>query len=245
MSVTRQVPPSGDSSGDKPGDRPANPQQRAKARQDNERGSRRRERAAAAAARARRERQRRLLVFGGGVVALIAVLAVVGTLIYRQVSGTSAAEQAAAQNTGVAVADEGRDHVAVGATTTYRSYPPASGPHFPSAVEPGVYPNAMLPQYPNGVPEGFWVHNLEHGYIVLLYRPDTDAETVRQVQAMMRELPPSKFGRVKLVVTPYERMETPITAVAWNRRLALPAFDRDAILAFYRAHVDRGPEDLP
>lgn len=245
MSVTRKVPDRSESPGDGPDDRPANPRKRAAQEQDSERRSRRQQRAAAAAARARRERTRRLLLIGGGVLALLAVLAVVGTLIYRQVSGTVASEQAAAQNTGIAVPDEGREHVAIGTQITYKNYPPASGSHFPSAAEAGIYPNPQMPQYPGGLPEGFWVHNLEHGYITLLYKPGTDAETVRQIQGMMRDLPPSKYGRVKLVVTPYERMDTPITAVSWGYKLPLQTFDRDAILAFYKAHVDRGPEDLP
>lgn len=244
MSVTRRAP-GGGAQGDEPGDRETNTGRRETQQQAGERRSRRQQRAAEAAARARWERQRRLLLIGGGVVALFAVLAVVGTLVYRQISGTAANEQAAAQNTGIAVPDEGRTHVDVGTPIQYKSYPPASGPHFPSAVEAGVYPNAQMPQYPNALPEGFWVHNLEHGYITLLYKPGTDAATVQQLAGLMTQLPPSKYGRVKLVVTPYERMETPITAVAWGYRLPLQTFDRDAIRAFYKAHVDRGPEDLP
>ncbi len=244
MSVTRRAP-GGGAQGDDPGDRDTNNKRRDTQRQDGERRSRRQQRAAEAAARARRERQRRLLLIGGGALALIAILAVAGTLIYRQISGTTAGEQAAAQNTGVSVPDEGREHVAVGTPLQFKSYPPASGTHFPSAVEAGVYPNAQLPQYPNALPEGFWVHNLEHGYITLLYKPGTDDAVVQQLAGMMTQLPPAKYGRVKLVVTPYERMDTPITAVSWGYRLPLQTFDRDAILAFYRAHVDRGPEDLP
>jgi len=95
------------------------------------------------------------------------------------------------------------------------------------------------------LPEGEFVHSLEHGYVVLLYKPGTDADTLRQVQQLYTSLPVAKYGRVKVVVTPYDHMDAPITALAWDWKLPLQSFDRDAIQQFYKAHVDHGPEDLP
>jgi hypothetical protein len=40
-------------------------------------------------------------------------------------------------------------------------------------------------------------------------------------------------------------MPHPYAALAWTYRLWLDQLDRQKILDFYRAHVDRGPEDIP
>jgi hypothetical protein len=147
----------------------------------------------------------------------------------------------AAQNgptiSGDPVPPEGSTHVPIGTPIVYRAHPPASGSHYPTPVRAGVYPD--------GIPEGFWVHNLEHGYIVLAYRPPVSPDQVQQFEQLLASLPKSKFGFVKLVVVPYQEMSHPYAVLAWNWRLWLDRFDREKILGFYRAHVDRGPEDVP
>jgi len=37
----------------------------------------------------------------------------------------------------------------------------------------------------------------------------------------------------------------PVTLLAWDREELLPGFDRDKIVGFYRAYVDKGPERVP
>jgi len=93
--------------------------------------------------------------------------------------------------------------------------------------------------------EGFWMHSLEHGYIVLAYRPPASPEQLSQFDEMLRSFPPSKYRFVKLVVVPYKDMDHPYAALAWTWRLWLDSLDRAKVLAFYRAHVDRAPEDVP
>ncbi len=215
------------------GDRPSGP------RSNNPSGRERR--AAEAAARAKAARRRTLLAVGASALVILALIAVAAFVVVGRVRSTQSAE-VVAQNVGTSVPDEGRTHVDVGSKIEYKSYPPASGPHYPVAPDAGVYPT---PMYPNGLPEGEFVHSLEHGCIVLLYKPGTDADTMRQVQQLYTSLPVAKYGRVKVVVTPYDHMDTPITALAWDWKLPLQSFDRDAILKFYMAHVDHGPEDLP
>jgi len=99
--------------------------------------------------------------------------------------------------------------------------------------------------YPEGLQPGYWVHSLEHGYIVLAYRPPASPEMLRQFDEMMHNFPKSKYGFVKMVIVPYPDMPHPYAALAWTYRLWLDEFDRQKILDFYRAHVDRGPEDIP
>ena len=138
---------------------------------------------------------------------------------------------------GQQIPDEGYDHVPVGTQVQYRSLPPASGPHYPTPAPTGVYPQ--------GLPPGFWVHSLEHGYIVLLYKPPVSDSLLADFNKMVTDFPRSKYRNVKLVITPYEQMIHPFAVLAWDWRLWMDTFDRDTVLKFYRAHVDRGREDLP
>lgn len=190
-------------------------------------------------ARLRAEQQRRrqrIKVIGAcGIAAALLILGIFTVVSAQRVRSTNAADKAA-QQVGTPVPDEGRTHVPEGSAIQYKSYPPASGTHYPSPTAAGFYPNAL--------PEGTFVHNLEHGYIVILYKPTVDQATMQQLKQAVQDFPKSKFGTVKLVVAPYDKMDTPITALAWDWKQPLESFDRDQLVQFYRAHVDRGPEDL-
>ncbi|OGM75533.1 hypothetical protein A2210_00345 [Candidatus Woesebacteria bacterium RIFOXYA1_FULL_40_18] len=62
---------------------------------------------------------------------------------------------------GEAVADSGREHVTDIAGVTYTSNPPTSGSHFPVWAKPGVYDRLIS--------DGYLIHSLEHGYIIISY----------------------------------------------------------------------------
>jgi len=62
---------------------------------------------------------------------------------------------------GEAVADQGRDHVTDIAGINYSSNPPTSGSHFPVWAKSGVYDRLIS--------DGYLIHSLEHGYIVISY----------------------------------------------------------------------------
>ncbi|HKV44096.1 MAG TPA: DUF3105 domain-containing protein, partial [bacterium] len=168
------------------------------------------------------------------LVGAVVLVVIIGAVWWAR-SSRSAAQTGS--NIGVRVADEGNTHVPVGSQISYRAHPPASGNHYPTPAPPGVYPEGVLP--------GFWVHSLEHGYIVLAYKPPVSPEMLAQFDAMVKDFPKSKYGYAKLVVVPYAEMDHPFAVLAWTWRLWLDQLDRQKVLDFYRAHVDRGPEDVP
>ncbi len=134
--------------------------------------------------------------------------------------------------------DAGRDHVAEGTRVTYTEYPPTSGPHWPRWAAWGVHPEP--------VPEEAFVHNLEHGGVVLLYRcPPPCPEVVRQVEEIFGTLPRSKYGHVKVVVTPNARIKSRFALLAWTRLDEFERFDAQRIARFVQAWQDKGPEDVP
>lgn len=144
----------------------------------------------------------------------------------------------------ILVPDEGNLHVPVGQQVTYQANPPASGSHWSAAgvapVDAGVYDVALE--------EEQWIHNLEHGYVVLLYdcHGPCQPDLRNDLQTLLGTAPPSElFGNVKLVITPYAGLPFSFTVVAWDRQLHLDSLDQNAILDFYDQFVDQGPEQVP
>ncbi len=180
--------------------------------------------------KARTKKSRRRPIWIAGVVILAASVGV-GWWV------TSGRTQVSAQQIGERVPNEGFEHVLIGTATAYRAHPPASGTHYPVPAQAGVYPEGLAP--------GFWIHSLEHGYIVLLFKTPADEKMLAEFREMVQDFPTSKFGNVKLVVAPYADMPRPLAVLAWDWRLWMNTFDRAKVLRFYQEHVDHGREDLP
>jgi uncharacterized protein DUF3105 len=133
------------------------------------------------------------------------------------------------------VANEGWLHVPEGSSVRYSNNPPASGPHYP------VW--ARFEEFTPALPRGYWVHNLEHGAIVFLYRPDTPAATVDALRSVYRGLPPDPTcGNLLALMTPDPELPKPIAAVAADWVLTAEGVDAPTIQAFVTAHRNRGPE---
>ncbi|HET9000945.1 MAG TPA: DUF3105 domain-containing protein, partial [bacterium] len=149
----------------------------------------------------RRRRQPAWIWWSVGVAALV----VIAGGVWWALSSRTAA-QGGPTLQGERVPYEGNTHVPMGSDIKYRAHPPASGDHYPTPAPRGVYPEGLL--------EGFWVHSLEHGYIVLAYRPPVSPDQLQQFQEMVKSFPKSKNGYAKLVIVPYKDMEHPYAVLA-------------------------------
>jgi hypothetical protein len=134
------------------------------------------------------------------------------------------------------VEDEGRSHIPEGQAGDYAHYPPSSGEHYGRVLEWDIYREEIPPEY--------YVHNLEHGGIVVLYNcPTACPDTEDRLGQFFTEAPPEPiFGEVKIVIGANSRIESKVVALAWGYELDLPEADVRALLAFYSRHVNRGPE---
>lgn len=144
----------------------------------------------------------------------------------------------------ITIPNEGNEHVPVRQQVTYDANPPASGPHWSQG---GVAP-APAGFYETTVEEEQWVHNLEHGYVVVLYDCGGSCPEglLADLQGLFDAAPPSSvFGTTKLVITPYAGLPHLVMAVAWDTQLSLDTYDETALLDFYDRHVDQGPELAP
>jgi hypothetical protein len=152
--------------------------------------------------------------------------------------GSPAAPGAAPANApGMQVPSEGWGHVPEGAGVTYQNNPPASGPHYP------VW--ARYEDHASVIARPYWVHNLEHGAIVLLYRPDAPAATIAALRDAYRAIPADPTcGHKRALLTADPQLPLPVAAVAADWVLLGDSVDRDAILAFTNARRGRGPEGV-
>lgn len=149
-----------------------------------------------------------------------------------------------------------RDHVPVGTKVKYLYCPPASGDHYSSAGQGPIQPRVYGPNE-KAIPEG-WVHNLEHGGLVLVYNcsPTTGGDGCTDTkQAAMKQLYSSwplspicqlQPGVVGPVIARFDDMAYPYAALLWDQILPLQTLDTPQILAFFQQQGERtNPEQQP
>jgi hypothetical protein len=149
---------------------------------------------------------------------------------------------------GEAIDEMPHTHVSPPAKVTYNHNPPTSGCHYnlgapnPAPIRPGVYDKEIEAEY--------WVHNLEHGYIAVLYNCPTGCQdVVTQLITWRKGLPPeSAIGGVvtyaKVIVLPWHTMPVKFAAVSWDYYQGWNSFDVSGIQAFYDNHVGHSPEGV-
>lgn len=202
------------------------------------------------AAARQRARDRRNLLIIGGVVGLAAVGILVVALVLNHQSQLAQARrikfQAVTTPIGTQMADEGTaTHIDPSTTWTYKNYPPTSGPHY---LVQGSAPVAWGTI--GSLVEGQFIHNLEHGGIVILYNCPSggSCDTLKnQLQDYVTNLAPIEpaFGEPKVILSPYSRgMQKKVAVLAWHYILFLDSYDQNAITQFYENHVDQGPEQI-
>jgi hypothetical protein len=131
-------------------------------------------------------------------------------------------------------------HVATCSAVTYPTNPPTSGPHYP------IW--ARYKTYDARVGRPFWVHDLEHGAVVVTYHcPDGCADEVAALIAFLdaRPVDPTCTAplRNRFVVTPDPELDVRFAASSWGFALRSSCFDLTALGAFIDAHYAHAPED--
>jgi hypothetical protein len=134
---------------------------------------------------------------------------------------------------------EGAQHVPEGTTVSYRANPPASGDHWPNWERTwGVFPMPL--------PRGRWLHNLEHGGVLLLYNcPGGCDDVVQRLVALRNGRRPDRYNAVRVIVTPDPLMPKRVAAVAWNWRWQGDDVDEATLNCFIDRRYDRAPESIP
>jgi hypothetical protein len=171
------------------------------------------------------QQRRKRLTWGAGIAVLL-VLAVALVVLFfpRPVQGSMRQ-----------VTTETATHVDEGAPLSYSHRPPSSGVHYGTVPQPQDYRMWDTPLTP-----GRWVHMLEHGAVVVLYRPDLcDSGCVQQLGQFYDSAPRSNLVGVRhLAITPYEDMDHAVAVVAWGYVDEMDQVDKDRLMADYKSKVD-------
>ena len=139
------------------------------------------------------------------------------------------------------VPDEPGLHVPVGTAITWSTNPPATGKHYPMW--------AQLDRSYLALDRGYWMHDAEHGSIILLYNcPDGCDADVAALQDVVRGMAidhactlPVK-QRALVVSDPL--LPTRFGAVAWDVSYTASCVDSAYLAQFAADHYNHGPEDL-
>jgi hypothetical protein len=133
-------------------------------------------------------------------------------------------------------------HVPPDAMPSWPTNPPTSGPHYEATARWGVHRTV--------IPRGYWVHNLEHGGVAVLYRCESGCDALRaQLEAFVRALPAEpicisqEFHR-RVLLTPDPLIETTIAAAAWGWSYRSDCFDAPSLEAFVLRRTGRGTKNL-
>mgnify|MGYP001090504954 CR=1 FL=1 len=187
--------------------------------------------------RARRERQRRSnrlwWILGAAVVLVVAGIVVWSAL--SPVQGEAAPIMADAS------------HVAEGEDPgPYNTDPPTSGRHYANSLGAGFYDEGQASQMGEH-PEGFLVHNLEHGYVIFWYNCaalDSQADCTQLKDQLNSTL--DSFNNVKVIAFPWESIDAPVVATSWGRMLRFERFEPGQAESFVRSNRYKAPEpDAP
>jgi hypothetical protein len=90
----------------------------------------------------------------------------------------------------------------------YKLSPPVGGDHNP------VWQNCAGTVYPAPIASEHAVHSLEHGAVWITHRPDLPADQITALAGRVH-------GHDYTLMSPYPRLDTPISLQAWGYRLAV------------------------
>lgn len=158
------------------------------------------------------------------------------------------------------------NHVAFGTPVDYDSNPPSSGPHYP------IW--AAYQAYTTPVDRRYYVHDLEHGAVDLLYNCNVSADggtevidadlvdsgdgdagpcpaVAAQLQAIIDAFPSDPRcsasngdPRVRFVLTPDPLLDVPVAAAAWGWTYKAQCVDPTTLTQFAKDHYDQGLEEI-
>jgi hypothetical protein len=190
-----------------------------------------------AAARRLQEKQRRqrtLLWTGvavGSLVALVALIVFMGReeppAANKPVTPAAlvAARQAAGSQGVKTFPNAGRNHISAGQQpSNWNSNPPTSGDHLGNPLPAGVYDTEQDMRA--------LVHNMEHGYVVILYKG-----IPKDQQDQLREFVEARDGS-KLVLAPWSGLDSNgVTLTAWQNLETMQRANTDVVQAFVNDYM--------
>jgi hypothetical protein len=133
-------------------------------------------------------------------------------------------------------------HVPACSAVEYQTNPPSAGDHY------AIYPRFGV--YRAAIPQGFWVHTLEHGGVVLTYSCTDCEDEVAQAADLLAGTEPAleccsasgcpRDATNQLLMTPDPGLATRWAASSWGFTLSADCFEPDVFQNFIEAHRNTG-----
>ncbi|HSO38367.1 MAG TPA: DUF3105 domain-containing protein [Labilithrix sp.] len=133
-------------------------------------------------------------------------------------------------------------HVPDGTPVVYGSNPPSSGPHY------GTWANFQELTHP--VDDGYLVHSLEHGAVLLLYKCqgaacDALVPALRAVRnASLTDPICDPAIRNRVILAPRAGNDVAVAAAAWGFVYRADCLDAASLASFIAEHYAKAPENL-
>lgn len=181
--------------------------------------------------RRQKEARKKQLIWGGIGIGVLIVIGFIGWTAFRPAAGEA-----------VPIMANASDHVPEGSDPgPFNSDPPTSGQHYAQELEAGFY-EENDPAVQNEFPEGYLIHNLEHGYTIFWYNCDLLDEAgcsnlKSEIKGVMNDV-----NNFKVIGFPRSSTESPLVLTSWGRMLAMETVDADQALDFISRNRNRAPE---
>ena len=124
----------------------------------------------------------------------------------------------------------------------FNSDPPTSGRHYSKPLDAGFYEEGD-PETLADYPEGYLLHNLEHGYVIFWYNCDAldNAEDCNQLKDGIKDVM-DRFLSGKLIAYPWTSIDVPVVMTTWGQMLRFEKFDESVARKFVQTNRNRAPE---
>lgn len=184
----------------------------------------------------------------GGILSTIIILG--SGIWFLSIQGTKEQAKLEKPLAGEVIASEGANHISSGEVAEYNTNPPTSGPHYADSAPAGIYDNP--------VPDGNLIHSMEHGAVILWYKPSssmdnqpaegtesakTDGLSLQDIDRLKQIF--SSASVSKKIMVPKVSLDAPIALTSWGRLLKLQTIDEVQIKTFMETNENRGPEKAP
>ena len=140
---------------------------------------------------------------------------------------------------------EPANHVPEGTILDASTNPPSSGPHY------GIWAN--FKEYDKVIADGYLLHSMEHGAVVLFYDCDPSAcvappgvlDALRAVRNAATTDPMCDPSiRVRIIIAPRPANDVPIAAAAWGATYKADCVDAPTLSKFITDFYAKAPEDF-
>lgn len=168
------------------------------------------------------------------IIFVALTILIIGVLVFVKSS------QPAESLIGVKRESQGQQHVQQGQPhEVYTSQPASSGPHYSDASAPiawGIYSEEVQPEV--------YLHNIEHGGVVIAYNPEKlSAEDLQKLKDFLIPADQSaSFKPARFILMPSTAISQTLGLAAWEYTLDLETFDKASITTFYNQHANNAPE---